>query len=197
MATSLQASTLRLVLAINAAMFVVEFAAGWMAESTGLIADSFDMFADALVYGLSLMAVSRSDLGKSRTATISGVFQLTLGATALAEVGRRFLLGSNPEPLYMIPVAVVALVANTICLQAVARHRNEGVHMKASYIFSKNDVLANVAVIASGLLVAATGSQLWDLAVGLGIGMLVLSGGYRILRAAREARTSASKEAGR
>jgi cation diffusion facilitator family transporter len=192
MAAPLQRSALRTVLAINAVMFVAEFGAGWLAQSTGLIADSFDMLADALVYGLSLAAVSRSDLGKAKTATTSGLFQLTLGLGALGEVVRRYLLGSEPEPAYMIIVAAIALIANAICLRVVARHRDAGVHMRASYIFSQNDVLANVAVIASGVLVAATGAQLWDLVVGAGIGLLVLSGGFRILREAREARSAAS-----
>lgn len=173
-------------------MFVAEFAAGWIAQSTGLIADSFDMLADALVYGLSLAAVSRSDLGKAKTARISGVFQATLGTFALAEVARRSLLGSEPESSYMIVVAAIALVANAVCLRVIARHREEGVHMRASYIFSQNDVLANVAVLASGVLVAVTGAQFWDLVVGAGIGLLVLSGGYRILRAAREAKAEVS-----
>jgi cation diffusion facilitator family transporter len=192
MAAPLQRSALRTVLAINAVMFVAEFGAGLLGQSTGLIADSFDMLADALVYGLSLAAVSRSDLGKAKTATTSGLFQLTLGLGALGEVVRRYLLGSEPEPAYMIIVAAIALIANAICLRVVARHRDAGVHMRASYIFSQNDVLANVAVIASGVLVAATGAQLWDLVVGAGIGLLVLSGGFRILREAREARSAAS-----
>lgn len=195
MAAKLQASALRLVLGINAVMFVLEFGAGWFAESTGLIADSFDMLADAVVYGLSLAAVSRSDEGKANTATLSGVFQLTLGAGALAEVVRRVLVGSAPEPAYMIGVAAIALIANAVCLRVVAKHREDGVHMRASYIFSQNDVLANIAVIVGGLLVAVTGSALWDLVVGTGIGVLVLSGGLRILRAAAAAREEAAQGA--
>ncbi len=170
-------------------MFVSEFAAGWIAESTGLIADSFDMLADAVVYGLSLAAVSRTDPGRAKTATVSGVFQLTLGMGALGEVARRSILGSSPEPTYMVLVAAVALAANAACLRIIAKHRDEGVHMRASYIFSQNDVLANAAVIVGGVLVAATGASIWDLIVGAGIGILVMSGGVRILRAAREART--------
>ncbi|MDX1394671.1 MAG: cation diffusion facilitator family transporter [Gemmatimonadota bacterium] len=194
MAPPLQSSALRLVLAINAAMFVAEFGAGWLAESTGLIADSFDMLADALVYGLSLAAVSRSDAGRARTATVSGILQVTLGLGALTEVARRLIGGSEPEPSYMVVVAAVALVANAWCLRIVARHKDEGVHMRASYIFSQNDVLANVAVIASGLLVAVTGAAAWDLIVGAGIGLLVLSGGYRILRAAAQARSRSTSD---
>ncbi len=181
-------------LGINAAMFVAEFGAGWFAESAGLIADSLDMLADAFVYGLSLVAVFSTVGGRVRTAALSGIFQLTLGTVALLEVTRRFLVGSTPQPTYMIVVAAVALVANAICLRAVARHRDEGVHMRASYIFSQNDVLANLAVIVSGVLVAVTSRPLWDLIAGAGIGMLVLSGGIRILRASAVARRTARSE---
>ncbi len=194
MTAALQARTLRLVLGINAAMFVAEFGAGWFAESAGLIADSLDMLADAFVYGLSLVAVFSTAGGRIRTAALSGIFQLTLGAVALLEVARRFLVGSTPHPTYMIAVAALALVANAICLRAIARHRDEGVHMRASYIFSQNDVLANLAVIASGVLVAVTSTPLWDLIAGAGIGLLVLSGGIRILRASAAARQTAASE---
>lgn len=175
-------------------MFFAEFTAGWIAQSTGLISDSFDMLADAVVYGLSLAAVSRPQPRRARTATLSGVFQLLLGLAALAEVTRRFLIGSEPEPEYMVFVAAVALAANAICLRVIARHRHEGVHMRASYIFSQNDVLANVAVICGGILVAVTGYAVWDLVVGTGIALLVLSGGYRILRAAAAETSRSSNE---
>jgi len=188
----LQASALRLVLTINAVMFVAEFCLGWIAESTALIADSFDMLADAVVYGLSLTAVSSTEAGRASTAKTSGVFQLALGLGALLEVGRRLLAGSAPQPGYMIVVAGVALLANAVCLRVVAKHRHEGVHMRASYIFSQNDVLANIAVIVGGLLVATTGAHYWDLMVGAGIGLLVLSGGVRIMRAAAESRPATS-----
>lgn len=195
MSTSLQTSSLRLVLLINATMFVLEFTAGLFAQSTGLVADSFDMLADAVVYGLSLAAVARTDLGRAGTARLSGWFQLSLGAGALAEVLHRFLGGSEPDPGYMMGVAAVALVANMICLRTIYRHRHEGVHMRASWIFSQNDVLANLGVIGGGMLVAMTGRPVWDLLVGTAIGGLVLSGGIRILRAAARARAAAESEA--
>ena len=112
---------------------------------------------------------------------------MLLGLGALAEVGRRYLFGSSPEPAYMVVVSLGALAANVICLRVIAKHRDDGVHMKASWIFSRNDVLANISVIVSGVLVAATAMSFWDLIAGVGIGLLVLSGGYRILKAAARA----------
>lgn len=173
--------TLRVLLAINAVMFVVELGAGWIAESTSLIADSLDMLADAAVYGVSLFAVSRSSVAQLRAAHLSGALQLILALGALAEIARRVVLGSEPGPPVMMGVALLALVANAFCLGLIVRHRHGGAHMKASYIFSANDVIANVGVIVAGALVGWTGSRVPDLVVGSAIALVVLGGAVRIL----------------
>lgn len=177
-----EARTLWVLLAINGVMFLAEGTAGLLTQSTGLLSDSLDMLADALVYGLSLYAVGRTAAHKLRAAHASGYLQVALALGALAEVTRRFLFGSEPEPAWMMGVAALALVANVACLVLISRHRKGGAHMKASYIFSTNDVLVNLGVIAAGGLVALTGSRLPDLVVGAAIGLLVLSGAVRILR---------------
>jgi len=177
-----EARTLKILLAINAAMFVVEMTVAWFAESTGLLADSLDMFADAAVYGLALYAVGRSAQAKLRTAHASGWLQAALAIGALVEVARRAVTGSEPESPLMIGMAAVALVANATCFWLVSQHREGGAHMKASAIFSANDVLANLGVLAAGALVAATGSRLPDLAIGALIAIVVLLGARRILR---------------
>lgn len=182
-----EAKTLRLLLAINAAMFFVEIIIGWLAESTGLIADSLDMFADAAVYGVSLYAVGKAATMQARAARLSGYLQLLLAFGALFEVVRRFLVGSDPEPSFMVGIALLALVANVTCMALIAKHRQGGVHMRASWIFSTNDVIANAGVVLAGFLVAWTGSHLPDLAVGSLIALVVLSGAIRILRLSRPA----------
>lgn len=180
--TSFEARTLKTVLAINAFMFLIEIALGFMAQSTGLIADSLDMFADAAVYGLSLYAVGRSKEVQKQAAHFSGWLQLALALGALEEVGRRAIWGSEPESSLIIVVAVMALCANLICLRLLTKHRDGGAHMKASVIFSTNDVLANLGVIVGGILVATTHSQIPDLIVGCAIAVMVFRGGVRILR---------------
>ncbi len=177
-----EAGTLRLLLAINAALFLVEVVAGWLAESTGLIADSLDMLADALVYALGLYAVGKAAGTKLRAAHISGVFQGALAVGVLVDVARRLLAGSAPEPPTMITVSILALAANVSCLLLIARHRDGGAHMRASWIFSTNDVLANLGVIVAGGLVAWTDSRLPDLVVGTAVALLVFVGAIRILR---------------
>lgn len=176
-----EARVLWALLAINGAMFVLELLLGWVAQSTGLIADGMDMFADAAVYGVALFAVGRSAARKVQAAHLAGWLQLVLALGALLEVGRRFLQGSEPVSALMMGVGAVALVANVACLLLIARHRGLGVHMKASYIFSANDVLANLGVIVAGLLVAWTGSSVPDLVIGGVIGLIVLNGARRIL----------------
>jgi len=179
---SREARTLKVLLAINAVMFAVELTVAWFAESTGLLADSLDMFADAAVYGLALYAVGRSAKAKLRTAHLSGWLQGALATGALVEVTRRAIIGSDPESPLMIGMASVALVANAACLWLVIKHRDGGAHMKASVIFSANDVLANAGVIVAGILVAGTGSRYPDLVIGSIIAILVLLGARRILR---------------
>lgn len=176
-----ESGTLKILLAINAVMFVLELTTGVIAQSTALIADSLDMFADAGVYGLSLYAVAHSIRMQVRAAHVAGVLQLILAIGVLLEVGRRFLLGSEPESALMMVMALIALVANSTCLILISRHRHGGAHMKASWIFSANDVIINLGVIVAGALVAWTGSNYPDLVVGTIVGLIVLNGARRIL----------------
>ena len=163
-------------------MFAVELGLGLYAQSTGLIADSLDMLADAGVYGLSLYAVGRAQSQKQRAAKTSGVLQAALAIGVLGEVVRRAVMGSNPVEGLMIGVAALALIANLACVALLAKHREGGVHLKASWIFTANDALANLGVIAAGVLVWITGQAWPDLVIGTAVGLLVLWGAIRILR---------------
>jgi cation diffusion facilitator family transporter len=175
-------STLVLLIAINAVMFVVESATGWWAESMGLIADSLDMLADAGVYGIALLAVGTSSVRKAQAAAASGCIQLGLAFLVLVEVLRKWFYGSEPSSGLMIGVSAVALAANTACLFLLRKHRHGEVHMRASWIFSTTDVQANVGVILAGILVSVTASSAPDLIVGALVCGIVVRGGVRILR---------------
>ena len=172
---------LQRLLAINAVMFVTELIVGVWAQSTGLIADSLDMLADAAVYSVALLAVGLSAAKKVRAAHLSGWLQALLAAGVLFEVVRRFWAGTEPMSTLMIVMASVALIANTLCLYLISQSRSDGAHMKATKIFSTNDVLANIGVIVAGGLVAWTGSGYPDLVIGGIIGIIVLDGARRIL----------------
>ena len=177
-----EARTLWILLGINAVMFVVEMVAGWLAESTGLIADSLDMLADATVYGVAVYAVGRSADLKRRAAHLTGWLQVALAVGVLGEVVRRLLFGSEPGAPLMMGIALLALAANVVCLLLIARNRHYGIHMMAVFICSANDVIANAGVIVAAGLVAWTGSNVPDLVIGTVIGVVVLAGGIRILQ---------------
>lgn len=181
-------------LLINGFMFVAEFVIGWWAQSTALIADALDMLADAMVYGVGLYAVGRSLLVKAHAARISGVLQILLGLLVLFDIVRRIVVGSEPVSTLMMAMGLIALIANVTCLILISRHREGEVHMRASWIFSKNDVIANLGVILAGGLVAWTGSRLPDLAIGLLVALIVIRGGILILQDARETRTNHLKQ---
>lgn len=170
------------VLVINAVMFGVELVTGVIAGSTGLLADSLDMLADAAIYAIALVAVGHVHVRQQRAARTSGWLQLGLAALVLVEVVRRAILGEAPEPSLMIVIGLTALVANVACVVLLARHRSSGAHMRASWIFTTNDTLANLGVVTAGVVVAATGAAWPDLVIGTAIAALVASGAWRILR---------------
>jgi cation diffusion facilitator family transporter len=185
-------NVLRIALALNALMFAVETAAGALGQSTGLLADGLDMLADAVAYAAALLAVGRSIRFKAAAATLSGSLLLVLGAGVLADVVRRAVSGAAPEGALMVGVAAVALAVNWTVLRLLARVRDGEVHLRATWIFTRADVVANVAVILSGLVVMATGFRWFDLLVGGGIGLYVMREALEILGEAREARLKAS-----
>jgi len=169
------------VLLINALFFVVEIIAGFAARSMGLVADSLDMLADTLVYGLALYAVGRTVIAQKRVARISGYFQLALAVGGLIEVVRRFIEGEQ-EPSFglMMGISFLALLGNSASLYLLNQSRSQQAHMQASQIFTSNDVIANIGVIVAGGLVYLTGSALPDLLIGLVVFALVARGAFRI-----------------
>ncbi|MGE4108437.1 MAG: cation transporter [Bacteriovoracia bacterium] len=172
-------------LGLNFGMFLVEVSIGVKAQSSGLVADGLDMLADSLVYFLSLLSVSLGLSGRVRATRLSAALQGSLGVLALGQAVWRFIFGSDPEPAWMTSISALALVVNVTCLLLISRFRTGRMHMQASWIFSTNDVIANLAVIIAGLLVAWSGSHYPDLFVGVGICVLVLTGAIKINRLAR------------
>jgi cation diffusion facilitator family transporter len=180
-----QKKVLYWLLVINALMFVIEISFGWIAESTALIADSLDMLADAIVYGIGLYAVGRAANDKAKAALVSGYFQAVLGSLILFDIIRRILQGSEPESTLMMTFGIVALFANVICLVLIHQHKDGEVHMRASWIFSTNDVIANLGVITGGVLVWILGSRWPDIIIGVVIAIVILRGAWIIIQDAK------------
>ncbi len=174
-----------ILLSINATMFFIEITLGIISESTALIADSLDMLADAAVYGIGLYAVGKAAIVKIKAAYISGIFQVLLGILVFIDIVRRTILGSEPESILMISVGILALIANLICLQLISKHKDGEVHMRASWVFSKNDVIANLGIIFAGILVYLLDSRFPDIIIGFIISMIVIRGGVHIIKEAK------------
>ena len=186
-----QRQVLYWLLGINATMFVIEMGIGLFADSTALIADSLDMLADAVVYGIALYAIGKSLLHKANAARISGFFQMALGLLIIIDIVRRSIYGSEPVSGLMMAMGAVALVANVICLVIIRKQRNEEVHMRASWIFSANDVIANLGVIFAGVMVFWLDSRWPDLVIGVIVSCVVLRGAKMILEDAGNERQRA------
>ncbi|KAF9658484.1 cation transporter [Tenacibaculum mesophilum] len=172
------------VLGINAAFFIVEMTTGIISKSMGLVADSLDMLADSFVYGISLFAVGGTLTKKKRIAKLAGYFQITLALLGFVEVLRRFF-GAEKLPNFstMIIVSVLALIANGICLYILQKSKSkEEAHMKASMIFTSNDIIINLGVITAGVLVHWLNSNKPDLIIGTIVFVLVIQGAFRILK---------------
>ena len=157
---------------------------GLISKSMGLVADSLDMLADSFVYGISLFAVGGTLTKKKRIAKIAGYFQITLAIIGFSEVLRRFFGAEElPDFWTMIIVSILALIANGICLYILQKSKSkEEAHMKASMIFTSNDIIINLGVISAGLLVNWLDSNKPDLIVGTIVFGLVVQGAFRILK---------------
>ena len=172
------------ILSINFLFFIIEMTTGLISKSIGLVADSLDMLADSFVYGISLFAVGGTLIRKRRIAKLAGYFQILLAVMGFGEVLRRFLGAEQlPDFTTMIMVSVFALIANGICLYLLQKSKSkEEAHMKASMIFTSNDVIINLGVIVAGFLVNVLNSNKPDLIIGTIVFILVIQGARRILK---------------
>lgn len=180
---NIQRAALWWVLGINFGFFLIEMFSGWISHSMGLVADSLDMLADSMVYGLSLFAVGAAVATKKKIAKLSGYFQMGLALLGFAEVLRRFFTDSQ-TPLFdwMILVATLALVANIISLLIITKAKSSEAHMQASAIFTSNDIIVNSGVIVAGVLVFILENRWPDLLVGAIVFVFVMKGAVKILK---------------
>lgn len=183
---ALQSRLLWQVLLINFVFFILEMTFGLISNSMGLVADSLDMLSDAFVYGLSLFAVGAVVAKKKRIAKFSGYVQILLALMGVSEVFRRYFLEDTmPDYLTMIVVSIFALIANWLCLYLLQKSKSEEAHMKASMIFTSNDIIINAGVILAGILVSVLSDRLPDLIIGSIVFIIVLRGAFRILKLAK------------
>lgn len=174
---------LQIALVLNITMFVIGMISGLLAHSAGLIADSLDMLADASAYALALFAINRSLSFKKIAARISGILLAILGIGILGDViYRTFLSIEVPFSGVMVGIASISLIVNGTVLFLIRKFRYNEIHLRATWIFTRADVLANLGVIISGILVAFTNSRFPDLIIGFAISLYVIKEAFEIFR---------------
>lgn len=175
-------TTLRVALVLNAAMFVVGMTVGLWAQSSGVMADALDMLSDAMAYGLSLFAVGRGIRFKRYSARWTGATLMLLSIGIVADAVRRFLFGSEPLGAVMIAYSLLSLCVNVTVLLKLTKYRQGEINLRASWLCTRADVIANFATLAAGLVVLTTGWRYADLLVGLAIGAYVAKEAAEIWR---------------
>lgn len=180
-----QRGTLRIVLGINAVMFVVIAAAAVYSHSTALLADSLDNLGDALTYGLSLYAVSRGAATKARVALFKGALILLAALVVAGQIAYKLFVPTVPVFEIMGAFSLLALGANSACLYLLWRHRHEDVNMSSVWECSRNDIAANVSVFLAAGGVWLTGSGWPDILVALCLVWLLMRSALRVIASAR------------
>ena len=174
--------TLWVVLWLNVAIAIGFFAVGYFADSNALLANGLDNSSDAIVYALSLLALSRSRTWKRGAARFSGIMLLVFSAGVIFDAYRRFVEGSDPGGMLMMAMAFVAGLVNLYCLRLLQKMENKDVNRRAATTFSFNDFISNGGIIIAGIVVLITGANWPDLVVGIAAACIALYGGIQILR---------------
>ncbi len=182
---------MKIAFAANIVMFFIGLAGWHFAKSTSLLADAFDMLADASGYAVALFAIGRSSQSKANAARWNGSMLILLGIVVAGEVAHRVISGSEPQGLIIVGFAALSLAVNGCVLAMLARYRNaDEVHLKATWRDTRADVLVNACVLVSGAAIAITGYGVIDLVVGLAIGVYVIKEGFEIWEEAGAAERS-------
>lgn len=174
-----------IVLILNLIMFFVEIIAGWLAQSNALMADALDMLGDAAIYAFTLFVIQLAPIWRTRAgilkASVMSLFALGVLGAAIYRVYHQEV----PEASAMGIVGGLALAINLFCTYLLLRFKDDDVNMRSAWLCSRNDVLANLGVLAAAGGVAWTNSHWPDLAVGIIIAGLILQSSFGIFKDAR------------
>jgi Co/Zn/Cd efflux system component len=191
-----QRGTLIAVLVINAIMFVVVLTAAQFAKSSALFADSLDNLGDALTYGISLAVIASSQTTKARVALFKGSLIILAALLVLSQVIYRLINPGTPIFELIGAFSLLALLANSICLALLWRHRNQDINMSSVWECSRNDIATNLAVLLTAGAVWLFGSGWPDIIVAACLIIFLLRSSARVIRdALAELRTGTPRTA--
>ena len=184
----------RLVVILNLAYFGIEFAVASSIGSVSLFADSVDFLEDASINILILITLRWTAPNRARVGMLLAGILLIPGLAALWMAWRKFLVPVPPAPIPLSLAGLGALAVNFSCALMLTRYRHQGGSLtRAAFLSSRNDVLANIAILAAGLLTACTLTAWPDLIVGLGICLMNAGAAREVYISAREERRGAER----
>lgn len=176
------------VAALNLGYFGVEFAVALAIGSVSLFADSVDFLEDASINLLILGALGWTARNRARVGMILAAILLVPGLATLWTAWEKFAAPVPPQPLPLTLAGLGALAVNLTCAAILAHHRHgSGSLTRAAFLSARNDALANVAIVAAGLVTAFAWRSAWpDLVVGLGIAAMNADAAREVWAAARQ-----------
>lgn len=175
-------------LVLNAAMFFVEMIGGSHARSVSLWADALDFAGDAANYAISLAVLSMTLYWRATAALLKGITMTAFGVFVIAKVIWSWWLGLTPEPMLMGAIGVLALIVNVSVALLLYAFRDGDSNMRSVWLCSRNDAIANIAVIIAAVGVFGTGTMFPDLLVAFIIAYLGVSSGLSVIKQARAER---------
>jgi Co/Zn/Cd efflux system component len=172
------------VIAINAAMFLVEIIAGQLAGSQALQADALDFLGDTVTYGISLAVIGASLRTRTTAALLKGGSLTLMGLWVFGTTAYHVLILGLPKAEIMGVVGVLALSANLASVLLLLRYKDGDANVRSVWLCSRNDAIGNVAVMAAALAVWGTTSAWPDLLVAGIMAGVFLTSSFQILRQA-------------
>jgi len=184
--------TVLLVALLNLAYFGVEFAVALHIGSVSLFSDSVDFLEDASVNILIFLALNWAPRARARLGMVLAAILLVPALAILWSLWGKFTAPAPPEPFELSVTGFGAMIVNGGCALMLARFRAAGGSLtRAAFLSARNDVLANVAIIAAGLVTAVWPSVWPDVIVGLGIAAMNLDAAREVWEAANEEHAAA------
>jgi Co/Zn/Cd efflux system component len=175
-----QIKVLWVVLLINLAMFFIELSSGLVADSLALMSDSFDMLGDTLAYAATLYVINLGSIAKARSAMLKAWIMLLSAMTLIGASAYRIFFIRIPASEMMSAVGMLALTANLLCLLLLSKYRKSDINMESVWICSRNDIIANISIIAAAGLVHITATPWPDLIVGIALAVLFAHSAFHI-----------------
>lgn len=172
------------VIFINAFMFIIEFSAGFMANSKALQADALDFLGDTLTYTITFLVIGHSVKWRSGAALIKGISLLFMGLWVAGSTFYNVFFAQIPNETIMGSIAISAFIANVVCALLLMRYRDGDANVRSVWLCSRNDAINNLLVLIAAGVVYITQSHWPDLIVAFLMSIIFLHSAALIIKQA-------------